>query len=228
MHVRHLSLDIWGTLFKSNPNYSRARARRLYLEMLGSEPNEDQILNINSIYKEVGKLINVFEAKTGSTIPIRNKHRMVLTKLGYPPSVYDTHFYQREIMQDLFLRNKPRLLHWGIPGFISEFEDRNNSCTLIISNTQYISGTTLLQVLESYGFDAKSKRCYFTDEHAECKPSLSPFKEMYSKQGIDPRCVLHVGDSQTHDIDPAKSIGIQTYKIEGEDSWSSLFRILKR
>lgn len=221
MEIKHLSLDIWRTIFKANPAYTEARAQLVSMTYFTEEHSEYQINFVARVFKEVGAEINEFEYKYGQSIPYRFKHSMVLTRLGLPISVLEETKWKR-LFSDLFLIHSPILVDDQIPDILNSFRPGHIVPISLVSNTQFVEGKVLLEALSKKGVNTARINCFFSDQSTICKPATALFYNVSLTSNTHRKDILHVGDDANMDIVPAESIGLQTFHLTEENNWSVL------
>lgn len=98
----------------------------------------------------------------------------------------------------------------------------------LTSNTSFISGYQLRQVLTNQGIDpAFMAFTLFSDELSVAKPNPRIFELITRATGVHPREILHVGDNRLTDIHGARIVGLNTqYVASPDDTCEAVFQYL--
>ena len=87
----------------------------------------------------------------------------------------------------------------------------------ISSNTAYIKGKTLINVLEKFELKQYFKFFIFSDEINYSKPSINFFEKLLKnceKQKINKENIIHIGDSIEADIKGANQCEIKSHYVD--------------
>lgn len=219
MNIELVSVDVWNTLLKSNPNTRTERARSLIRYIYDREPSHIETQSIISAYKKASSEINAYELRKGLTIPFMRKHELAIINCGIDKNIINTEFYRSEIIVNNLLNNKPSLLNPRAVQIIKDWYSKTESQVLILSNTQFADAETLSLVLKSYDLD-KEIKFIGSDQCQSCKPTSTFYSNAYGR--VDMSKVLHIGDDYALDILPVKKLKGNTYQIKNADSWNSI------
>ncbi len=83
---------------------------------------------------------------------------------------------------------------------------------------QRLAWAGLEQFLEDFAFITHSENMHFA------KPETAYYTETIARVGVEPDEALMVGDHETNDIGPARSLGIHTWQIAEENKLAGLFQ----
>jgi FMN phosphatase YigB (HAD superfamily) len=100
------------------------------------------------------------------------------------------------------------------PGILSNFLEAGHQ--LVIATNPLFPKAAILERLEWAGVSAKKFSYKYVPSYEEShfsKPSLEYYAELYVTLGYPDTPVIMVGDDEQLDIDPAKMIGFETFKI---------------
>lgn len=226
MAIKHIVLDVWQTILKSNPEYGRARIEAI----LNTFAKEGDCLTIDSLtlaMKECKAMLDAYEV-TGNTIPYDFKQITLAKQMNLPIEV-TTDPRWHAIFNELVMQHKPLLYFSGIADLINEW--RGSGITVsILSNTHFIKGEVITKVLTSYGITVDWY--YFSDQRRLCKPNASLFEQQTLKREVEfddsglityaPNEVMMIGDSILLDIAPASKAGFDIWQIISENDWLSI------
>lgn len=188
----YLSFDLWNTLIKPNPAYKAARTKLL------SQRFDIEESRVEQAHIKLKKLLDEMN-NHGISLGARECWEMMCVALG---GRRDDHLFQS--MQTIAYEHapfiEPALVRW----FNGLAHDFNVS---ILSNTNMISGQTLLAILRKHGIDTSKVKAYFSDEIGLAKPNVRFFE--YLEFPVDADGAAHVGDTFVTD-----GIGAQQYGID--------------
>lgn len=222
MEVKHLTLDVWNTIFKSNPAYSKARAEIISIHFLGDTHSPEQISLVRSTFKKVKKVSNAFEM-LGASVPPFFRDYMVCSELGISYDKIHTYAWQG-LMSELALEHPPFLVSEEIPAILNTFMGEGRKVN-IVSNTSFIKGATIIEILNKvYNVMGTPKiRCMFSDELPHCKPSPVIYANLNNLIGkVSYGEHLFFGDDEINDVLSPEAAGISAMKCEGPSSWTQL------
>lgn len=183
--IKHISLDVWGTLISPNPNYANARNK-----FLAKTFNTDEETVAES-YTETKRII---ENSTYVLDPF--------SCVGLLTSTLNKRVGKDEIerilweLTELFNIHNPLVNH-NIRYALNMLRYEGYTIS-ILSNTNFISGYTMLPFLSGrYGnvFDFS----IFSDVVGMAKPDKRIFDMVCQKSGKRPNEILHIGDSVEFD-----------------------------
>lgn len=215
MKVKHISFDFWNTLAIANPNFAAERKIILGAWAVRDSPYVDDI------YKRVKKEIDAQVAVCNKYSPERS-FLALQNALGVPDDRRTLHHFtelQARIWKS-FYENPPT---FNIDTLIELDRLKEAGYSLSIgSNTNFIPGRVIREALR-----AKSKFdptyldidlfdfTMFSDEEFYVKPDESFFWRIRSMapSGVWTQDILHIGDSQTFDYDPAIKFGFHAHLI---------------
>ncbi len=209
--IRHVSFDFWNTIAYSNPEFKVRRANFL-CDFLGEnfEQIDNHVKQFASRYNllvESGEYVKspdvlyhdlIFEL-SGKNLDNEEVSRIlnVVNQLfiKYPPVITD------EILD---------LLKWL----------KSVNCTLsITSNTAFVSGNVILNLLEELNLNNLFDFFIFSDQLGFAKPNDQIYQELIRQVFIitgssESNKILHIGDDYKNDILGAQKHGINTFHIQ--------------
>lgn len=212
--IKHISLDLWNTLLISNPNFSVERVKYFSKNYLSNINNDIISKEIENIGIETD-LINMSE---GISIPSEKMYSKLLFK---QQNIILDESDLKIIYSDLeliFLKNLPFIMY-NIDALKECFENllsRGYSLN-ISSNTAFIKGKTLINVLEKLELKQYFSFFIFSDEINFSKPSKKFFEKLLNnceKLKINKENIIHIGDSIEADINGAHQCEIKSHYVD--------------
>ena len=212
--IKHISLDLWNTLLISNPNFSVERVKYFSKNYLSNINNDIISKEIENIGIETD-LINMSE---GISIPSEKMYSKLLFKqqnLIIDESELKTIYSDLEL---IFLKNLPFIMY-NIDALKECFENllSKDYSLNISSNTAYIKGKTLINVLEKLELKQYFSFFIFSDEINFSKPSKKFFEKLLNnceKLKINKENIIHIGDSIEADINGANQCEIKSHYVD--------------
>ena len=212
--IKHISLDLWNTLLISNPNFSVERVKYFSKNYLSNLNNDIISKEIENIGIETD-LINMSE---GISIPSEKMYSKLLFKqqnLILNESELKTIYSDLEL---IFLKNLPFIMY-NIDALKECFENllSKDYSLNISSNTAFIKGKTLINVLEKLELKQYFSFFIFSDEINFSKPSKKFFEKLLKnceKLKINKENIIHIGDSIEADISGANQCEIKSHYVD--------------
>jgi len=209
---KHYSFDLWLTLIKSNPLFKTERTRIFHERF---NPFRKPIEEVAFIFRQVDLMVNAINEKTGKNIDADEMYLMVINMISNFSndfrsvdlgSIYDE-------MEELLFKYLPEIYSDETISTLQHLK-KNQFCTCnILSNTGFIRGKTLREVLKRLGlFDFFDFHIY-SDEVGMSKPNTELFKLMLNKvselgKNCAPSDIVHIGDNDIADVKGAEIAGI--------------------
>lgn len=186
-----ISLDVWNTLIRANPEFTLERNRYLATEL--SLP----IDTVNSVYREVKDTADLMAEKNGECISSMAIYKRFLLLLG--KQCYSW-LKLRRGLERVFAKYPPCVLPETITAL--QWLQRQGVALSIASNTNFIRGEALYNtVLNTWGIDWKFH--VFSDQLLQAKPHPRFWKVVVKRAkthvGAKPWEILHIGDNKICD-----------------------------
>jgi len=192
----HISFDLWLTLIKSNPEFKEKRNKMFYKFFNPSSLSLDEV---SAIIKKHDVETNIMSEQLGLHINSRIIIYNILKDLGHKEFTSDNFQYIDYIdqkIQRLFIENPPFLYDDNTESVIRELFHEGKTLS-ILSNTGFIHGKTLDEILSKFKIRRYFSFLLYSDEIGISKPNLQTF------QMIKEKCfttkILHVGDNPIAD-----------------------------
>lgn len=194
--TKSISLDVWGTLLKSNPEYS-VQQEKLVKEFFDVENWREK--------KKIIKIMIKKDEEMGIQSNRLEKYRQILPNI----SVRDLRSFIK-YSDELFLKYPP-ILKEPDTDIVSILKEKGYKC-YISSNTTLIYGDVMSKVIFD-NFGIIHQNCKFSDEVGVTKPR----PEMFSFS-IKP--TYHIGDNLITD-GASERFGIKHYHINDKQNFKT-------
>ena len=220
---RHFSFDLWMTLIRSNPEFKIQRSI-YFFEKLNSKKKSIEV--INKIFRQVDLLCNSINEKTGKNIDSDEMYLAVLYLINDgADSFKDIDFSQLyEEMIGLTLNYHPVFYSHETLEVLQTMRETEGVSFSISSNTAFIKGATLREVLLNLGIGDFFDFQLYSDEINYSKPNKLFFETLINKAiAIDPDRnlkfteIIHIGDNENADIFGANNSGLSSYQINSNN-----------
>lgn len=186
--IKLISLDMWNTLIKSNPEYAKKRNEYLAYEL--SLP-DDEVEKIYRTVKIESDKMAESESKCLSNTDIYKKFLSLIERQRYDWMKIRTN------LERLFCKYPPIVLPETIESIHNIQE--NNIELSIASNTNFIRGEVLNKAILSK-WRINWKFYVFSDQINYPKPHFKFWKNVIRKaSNISPKEILHIGDNKICD-----------------------------
>ncbi len=211
--IKHISFDLWMTLIRSHPQFKMKRAELIAETYAVGDMSAE---NIDKTIRKLDKIFDRYNELGRRKIPADEMYRRVLEKVtSKPVSVAQAKAF-RERADRLFMQYPPQFLNDHIPQMLHQLVSEGYVLNLA-SNTGFVEGATLRQVLSDLGILNYFSFSIFSDEVGASKPSSYFFQRVYDEIGVPKHEVLHVGDNPKTDYQGARSFGFAAYLLPDAD-----------
>jgi putative hydrolase of the HAD superfamily len=216
---QHYSLDLWGTLIKSNPNFKIERAKYFFKQY---NTLNKTIEEVAYIFRTVDVMCNAINEKTGSHITAEEMYLMVLYQLNHSldmvaainlPLLYTS-------IEQLLLNYPPIAFQANTAQVLRQLKEKNGVTLNILSNTAFIKGSTLRKILDDLTFTQYFSFQLYSDEVNLSKPNpllyqmlVKNIASLHLYHTISLQNIVHIGDNPIADIEGAMAAGLQAFQI---------------
>lgn len=223
--LKHVSFDLWLTLIKSDPVFKPLR-NDLFIRHFDIRQSAEQV---TAAFRYFDLLFNRINEKTGGNLQQTEMLYLILDHLKVDieqVSAADMAAYYVE-MEQLFFTHHPRLIDAATIPILQAI--RGNGCSVnILSNTGFILGKSLRQLLEVLQLEPYFDFQVYSDEVGCSKPSADMYGHVFSTVNqnrlVQKEEILHIGDNEIADYKGAQQFGFRTALIDTDKNiLSNLF-----
>jgi putative hydrolase of the HAD superfamily len=213
-NYKHISFDLWLTLIRSNPEF-KIKRDLLFKDFF--EIN-NPIEEVSTTIRKYDLLTNTINEKAGKNFDTFEIYLLILDALSIDINTIAIEqlsvFYF--LAEELFFKYKPLLLNEEIPALLQDLKQEGKTIN-ILSNTAFIKGSSLREILRYYDlFDCFSFQIY-SDEVGYSKPNQEiyqlTFNEIEKIKPLSKHEIIHVGDNIISDYNGAKKFGFAAHLI---------------
>lgn len=195
--IKGVSWDIWGTLLRRTAEDKAVEARRARLIAQATGIDIDTALGfLDSGHPDE-------DASAGERcigLPAAERLRLALSGSGN--ATIDIQALADSV-SDLPIGKEVEAVDFAREAI----ESLSSLPHVIISNTQWMSGSTLRDLLTDKLPSGAFQKLVFSDEAGWAKPNPKIFNAAWEDLGIAPRETVHIGDRANRDVAGARSIG---------------------
>jgi putative hydrolase of the HAD superfamily len=212
--IVHVSFDFWRTLFKSNPQFSRARVALLQENF---NPNKLSDTQISAIIENIGDAVDNINKITLESVSASEMNAALLLKMGIHPIPNVLKDFEKKVT-DLFIHFPPHLIASDTDSIFERLGAAGVTISLA-SNTAFICGDVLDTILSNAKLSNHFLFKVYSDKINRSKPASDFFSSVYqtatalNKNVNDKDSILHVGDDFHADIEGAKNFGFSFFQI---------------
>jgi HAD superfamily hydrolase (TIGR01549 family) len=236
--TKTISLDLWGTIFDFRAESSASAARRQLVKEFAHSRGVNEDEAVDRAYADAARYFyDTWESKA-VTISPRERLAYQLQSIGINPEGDDFAHLVSQV-EEAALRNLPKLAPDILPALEAMFADYS---LVLISDTGLTVGRIVRQAFEDAGIAKYFSDYSFSDENGCSKPNRIAFESVFSRVGVAPENVWHVGDTERTDIAGAKAVGASAClyigmtdgRVDGTEadfvlnSWSEIDLLLRR
>lgn len=219
---KHYSFDLWLTLIKSNPLFKLERTA-IFFERFN--PQKKAIEEIGTIFRQVDLMCNSINEKAGKNIDAEEMYLMVISIIYGSAKFNDIDIDQLyDEMELLLFKHLPLIYNHETINVLEHLKQKGNCSISILSNTGFIKGRTLRQVLKRLEIDSFFDFQLYSDEVRMSKPNKDFFRLMLknvkqkNKDAIfELKDIIHIGDNPNADIKGADSVSISSLLINSNN-----------
>jgi putative hydrolase of the HAD superfamily len=218
---KHYSFDLWLTLIKSNPQFKKLRSRIFHEQYNFTGKNVEEV---EYIFRQVDLMCNAINEKTGKNVDADEMYLMVISLINNNQvSLHDIDANALYVqMENLLFENLPLVYCNRTADVLSNIKERENTTISILSNTGFILGITLREVLKELGIADYFDFQLYSDEEGFSKPNKAFYQLMLNEvsklKQVRPDEIIHIGDNLVTDYQGAKAAGINALLVNSNDT----------
>lgn len=223
LDIKHYSFDLWLTIIKSNPIFKKERA--IYFHK-NYNYNNKSLEFVEKAFRNVDLMCNAINEKTGGNIDAEEMYLMVIHQIN-DSSIFFNDLNLSELyskMELLFFKYSPILFDENTIVILEKLKQNSDNSLNILSNTAFIKGSTLKQLLNKLNISKYFDFQIYSDEAGFSKPNAKIFDLLIEKINahrknieLSKHQIMHVGDNEIADIKGAKIAGLETFLINSNN-----------
>jgi len=211
---RHVSFDLWLTLIRSHPEFKGQRNLLFhrFFETLDLHETAGAIRKFDVLSNENCE-------KSGIHIAATDIYKLILGELKMDVNLFQQSDFDRfELASEkLFLEYPPVLIFPEINELMDQLNDEGKTSS-ILSNTAFIKGSSLRQLMQFYNLEHLLAFQIYSDETGFSKPNMKMFEEVFRQKqnlthDITKEQILHVGDNRIADYEGAMRFGFGAHLL---------------
>lgn len=214
----HYSFDLWLTLIKSNPQF-KIRRNILLRDFFSIDR---KIEEVGETVRRYDILSNTISESTGKHIYRGHIYCLILNELGlHITTDLKERLDEFTIEVDaLFMEYKPILLDSNLKSVFQEIISKGKTLSLL-SNTAFLEGRALRNVLEYYELTDFFSFQLYSDEIGISKPNYAAFELVFQKiakqRSLSKKHIVHIGDNRKADYNGAINYGFNAILVDNYD-----------
>lgn len=211
-NIRHISLDVWMTLIRSNPGYKQHRAAgfRNFFRL-----DEHSPAMVEATMREVDVLVNNMNEVTGRNVHTFEIYLLCLHRLGRDVKGITEGQLQEcyAALEDVFFQYPPTPLYDNLNTLFASIRATGRTISLL-SNTGFIQGPSLRNLMQQLGWEQYFSFQLYSDETGHSKPAPQFFAQLLEKArylhgaGLSSSQIWHLGDNLLADVEGATKAGM--------------------
>lgn len=226
--IKHITIDLWGTLIKSNPAYGRSKAQ--YLKTKFSLPHSTE--EILKIWRRVDRYFTERDMKTGKHGLLEDRLLSILSVLGISPMIAGDLIELHGDLIDLFREYPPVPYDDTILATVDKMVGMVDTVG-IISNTGTMEGNVLVPLLRSMGmpeFDYRvfSDVCGFSKPNPRIFAQAVEYATSKESESISTDNFLHIGDDLVADGTGARRSGFGYFIVNSEYTMADVIPFIEK
>lgn len=219
----HYSFDLWLTLIKSNPYFKIERTKIFHRDF---NPSGKSIDEVAKAFRQVDLMCNAVNESTGKNIDADEMYLMVISLIN------DNQLSLADIDAGKLYKDMEKLLFYYLPlvyspvtiSTLQHLKNKTGSTFSLLSNTGFIKGATLKNVLVELKLSEYFDFQLYSDEVGMSKPNpaffdlmLQNIQHVNTNKDISLNDIIHIGDNARADIEGAKAAGIKSLLINSNN-----------
>jgi putative hydrolase of the HAD superfamily len=216
---KHYSFDLWLTLIKSHPSYKQERNRFFYDHFNGKGKSLEEVAKV---FRQVDLMCNAINEKTGNNLEAEEMYLMAISGIND----YDQSFHEIDMvalyndMEQLVFKYLPLIYCDNTAKVLTNLKRADYTLSLL-SNTAFIKGKTLREVLKRLEIHDLFDFQLYSDEVGMSKPNQQLFqlmiKTVHASRNVELKEIIHIGDNIKADIEGGSIAGISTLLVNSNN-----------
>lgn len=206
MSLKIISLDVWGTLIRSNP-LNRVKRTERVAPLLGWSGD---LVQLTAALGEASKVLDHQTELDGVQYGTRERVNYACQTLGLAPPSDDCFVEVERQIHEAQLENPTPLTEPDLPLTLRKWREEYGLQLAIVCNTGTAGGKTLADVLDHQGIMTHIDYPVWSDDVGAAKPNRAIFDHLVQKSGVVANTILHVGDNRCTDVAGASSAGLNS------------------
>lgn len=208
-HIEVFSFDLWGTLFDDSDYIRELDERRINACIeISNKYNTMQLCNWRKIFLNERRNFQKIE-RSGKCVDYKARIREIL--VNGDRNVNEKTVEELGLAFDKISRQYIPVVDQQLVAMIKKLRSRRKPC-IILSNTGLISAEVTRWLLRKTNIYELFDKIYLSEEMGMCKPSIDFFLIPINEYAILPQQLLHIGDSDFFDLQPAKKVGCRSIR----------------
>lgn len=208
--VTAISIDIWNTLLRGNPAFTRPRLGLIF-DLLGHEDYD--IEKVVEAYRHADRTLDRESERTGLDYDMPDRlvimYRLLKIDRALPGDAAIKNIQAQTGKLRLEPRYMPSLVEPTSPATLEKLRSRGIFLGLL-SNTGMDNGSTMVPVLQALGIWEHFHAAIFSSDVGLAKPNGSLFRTMAAKLRSETEHTMHIGDNEVADFQ-AHLAGLHAY-----------------
>lgn len=213
---RCVTFDLWETLIFDHPLNDEIRGRRRYEGLQSVLADHGITLPLEELKRGYEESALKFQAvwNRNEEVPIIEQIRLIVLLAAGREVAIDPSWNQplEKVYVDPILSIPPKLSADG-PAILEAVQKRGYKIGLI-SNTGRSPGSSLRQLLDTYGILRYFDATVFSNEVMRRKPDRTIFDRAAHLLGVENNAVVHVGDNPVMDFWGARNAGMKAVLLD--------------
>lgn len=232
--IKHISFDLWDTIFVSNKKNSNKSFSNERLDFLVDFLKDKTREEIAFALRTTLSCADAYGEISGICTPPRQQYYHFLWNLynEKTKSFVDKNYI--DILSDylsiIFRKNFPPLIDNNFPSILNQIKSLDIT-TNILCNTGMVASSDIKAALNFYGLLDKFDFVIFSDENCFFKPNNNCFYSVLNHDYCSADSVveiLHVGDNSITDIEGAENVGMKTLLFSPSNpNYGDIFKIIE-
>lgn len=169
------------------------------------------------IVQSTDKVCDRLNEINGLKVPTDKMYQRILLQLGIEAAAINSELLMaiKSTVRTLFLSRPPHFLNPTVLPLLQHLKDEGYGIS-IGSNTGFIEGGTIIDILRNLNIFEYFDFCIFSDEVGASKPSAGFYEKVYEQIDAKKEEVIHIGDNYKADYEGALNYGFKALHINNQ------------